>query len=99
MMRVKPHDNGSRTVDIDTPYLLLRVTVAVDGSVTTHAAEVRDPRAVVDIAARVAACESCDSCQGVTLTLKGRDVYKVKCRDCGCGGLSLIAGRCPLGKW
>ena len=43
-MRVKPLQDGSRSVEIDTAYLLLNATANTDGTVTVHACEVREPR-------------------------------------------------------
>lgn len=44
-MRVKPNKDGSRTVKIDTSYLMLDATVNADGSVDIHSVEVREPSA------------------------------------------------------
>jgi hypothetical protein len=49
-----------------------------------------DQRAL--LAARRAICDPCDLQRGFT-------VLTVKCKHCGCAGLSLLHGRCPLRKW
>lgn len=52
---------------------------------------------------RAAVCESCDQLNrdagGVRLNVNGREVNRVSCKACGCGGLSLIDGKCPRNKW
>lgn len=45
MMRIRPNKDGSRSVRIDTPHLLLNATVNADGSVDIHSVEVREPSA------------------------------------------------------
>jgi hypothetical protein len=47
---------------------------------------------------RAALCGDCAENQGVSREVQGRAVNIVKCRKCGCGGLSLAAA-CPDGKW
>lgn len=55
--------------------------------------------------AHAAVCADCDRVKrkdgapSIRLMLKGRPIYRVGCIDCGCGGLSLISGTCPAGKW
>ena len=44
MMKIKPLDSGSRSLSIDTAYLMLDATVHPDGTVEVHAHEIRDPR-------------------------------------------------------
>ena len=41
---------------------------------------------------RKAICATCDRAKGFTQ-------LTVRCDGCGCVGLSLLNGRCPLGKW
>jgi len=43
-MIVKPLPSGSRSLSIDTAYLMLDATVHPDGTVEVHDVEVRDPR-------------------------------------------------------
>jgi len=42
--------------------------------------------------ARRAVCNTCDSKRRLT-------ALTINCRSCGCAGLSLLNGRCHLGKW
>ena len=44
MIRIKPNNDGSRLVEIDTAYLMLDATVHPDGAVEVHDVEIRDPR-------------------------------------------------------
>lgn len=55
---------------------------------------------------RADVCRECDRVKrdeqgapNIRFTVKGRDVYTVGCHDCGCAGLSLLRGTCPLDKW
>lgn len=100
---VKP-DGTNRIVEIDGAYLRLVMSVDQHGGVSVIEHEHRDPSALsaADIqtaAARAEVCRACDQCRGVRLELNGRDVYRVNCKTCGCGGLSLVRGRCPLKRW
>ena len=110
---VRPLESGSRSLSIDTAYLMLDATVHPDGTVEVHDVDIRDPRSaglgdtvakVTDDMIRIAeinaaVCESCPELRGVSRVVKGRDVYRVRCNACGCGGLSLANGRCPQDKW
>lgn len=58
-----------------------------------------DATEAILIERRAAICEWCEHCDGVSRVVKGRAVNTVKCRQCGCGGLSLAKGECPLKKW
>lgn len=49
--------------------------------------------------ARAAICDRCDETQGITRERNGFPVHTVKCKACGCGGLSLVHGSCPKGLW
>ena len=98
-MRVKPLQDGSRSVEIDTAYLLLNATANTDGTVTVHACEVREPRKPSEADAKLAdihlaICNDCDS-----LTKHKPDLLAVSCKDCGCGNLSLVKGKCPRKRW
>lgn len=44
------------------------------------------------VSSRRAICNTCDSKRRLT-------ALTVNCRSCGCAGLSLLNGRCHLGKW
>ena len=44
------------------------------------------------VAARKAICGPCDQHDGLNLVT-------VKCKGCQCVGLSLVSGKCKLGKW
>ena len=44
------------------------------------------------VARHRAACESCSENGGLS-------VASVKCKGCGCAGLSLLSGVCKAGKW
>lgn len=44
MISVKPLPAGSRSLSIDTAYLMLDATVRPDGTVEVHDVEIRDPR-------------------------------------------------------
>jgi len=98
-MIVKPLQNGSRSLSIDTAYLMLDATVHPDGTVETHAVEIRDPRKpspqdAAAIAERLIICQSCPSLKKAKPQLNA-----VSCKDCGCGNLSLLNGKCPRSLW
>lgn len=42
--------------------------------------------------ARYTVCKACPENAGLT-------AYTVRCKGCGCAGLSLVSGVCKLGKW
>lgn len=44
MINIKPVYDGSRSLSIDTAYLMLDATVHPDGTVEVHDVEIRDPR-------------------------------------------------------
>jgi len=48
---------------------------------------------------RALECEICPFNMGVTRKVNSFDVHAVKCDLCGCGGLSLIHGKCPKNLW
>lgn len=53
---------------------------------------------------RAATCESCEHNDrprgGVRLYLAdGQALFRVVCKRCGCGNVSLLHGRCPENKW
>lgn len=60
---------------------------------------------LADADRRAAVCRTCDKVKlrngqpDIRLTIKGFPVHTVGCQDCGCQALSLIHGKCPLGKW
>ena len=47
---------------------------------------------------RMGICEGCDQYQGGTRWAGRFRVYRVKCRECGCGGRKVADG-CPMGKF
>jgi len=49
--------------------------------------------------ARALECEICPFNMGVKRKVNSFDVHAVKCDLCGCGGLSLIHGKCPKNLW
>jgi glycosyltransferase involved in cell wall biosynthesis len=48
---------------------------------------------------RAQICAGCRECGKISLNNGKFDVYSVGCKQCGCGGLSLVAGQCPAGRW
>lgn len=56
-----------------------------------------DQLAVAD--ARAEICGQCKFKRGITRKAGAFDVHTVKCDECGCEGLSLINGKCPLDLW
>lgn len=58
------------------------------------------PRKLVFLAEqRAKICEPCLESRGVSLIVNSFEVYRVKCNACGCPGMSLIGGTCPLNQW
>jgi len=51
------------------------------------------------VEARVAVCNQCDKNKGIRGTVRGYEVWRVKCSSCGCAGLSMRDGECPEEKW
>ena len=101
-MRIKPLESGSRSLTLDTAYLKLDIVVHPDGTITINEAKCLEPRKVVNldiIQRRSDICSNCDRCEGVTIRDGKFPVYSVKCKSCGCGGLSLQNGKCPKGYW
>lgn len=97
MMSFKPTRTGGRVVVVDGLYGKARVEWDADGKLVSQSLEMRDPRhptpeqqAIID--ARRPICEACPEAQRIT-------ERGVECRDCGCGLVSFIHGRCKLGKW
>lgn len=107
MMKIKPQRDGSRSIEIDTPYLRLLATVRSDGCIEAREVVVRDPAPPdYDLAERrLRICETinagrpCEAMRSVTRVKAGRPIYTVNCKDCGCGGLKAATGRCPRGQW
>lgn len=58
------------------------------------------PAEVAQAESNASVCETpCPDSRGVTRERNGFQVYRVKCRRCGCGGLDLVKGKCPKGLW
>lgn len=97
-MRFGPTPSGGRVVQGSTPWGDFRVEWSADGELIEHEINPRTPaRSAKDealLAARRAICATCDQNEGLGLAT-------VKCRGCGCSGLSLMgnADWCKLGKW
>ena len=103
-MKIKPLQSGGRSLEVQTPYLDLDIIVNPDLTITINSVEIKEPRTLDSeqlntIEDRSLICETCDQNQGITIQGKPFPVYTVKCKSCGCGGLSLLNGKCPKGKW
>ena len=88
---------------------LRRITAAAEeacpeGRWVAHKSRVRNGRSptaeqIARAHARAAICAQCEHNRGVTLTRNGWNVYRTRCQPCGCAGLSLVHGDCPLERW
>ena len=83
MMRVKPTSDGSRSLSIDTAYLMLDATVHPDGTVEVHDVEVRDPRSTglgdtIAKATKAVGIKPCGGCKKRQAALNKLVPYKNK---------------------
>lgn len=95
MIAFRENSSGGRTLIADTPIGKAHVEWDASGTLVFERIEIRSPsaskhQALID--ARRPICEACPEAERITS--RG-----VKCRDCGCGLVSFIHGRCKLGKW
>lgn len=60
---------------------------------------IRTPAQIALAAQHAATCESCAESTAEGTAGVSRRTWTVTCRQCGCGGLSLVDGECRLGKW
>jgi len=52
-----------------------------------------------EVSRRERICRACENVKSITINRGAFCVNTVSCSVCGCGGLSLVNGKCPLGKW
>lgn len=84
--------------------LLAEATIApaelVADAVTRDRAYASTSDLVEEIASeRAQCCHGCEHNSGITGDPERKSTFRVKCRRCGCDGLSLLDGACPAGKW
>jgi len=111
MKIISPTSSGGRLIQGDKPWGKFRICLEpaaadkplsiVDGDghiVGTATITPRDPR-VLSPEQRQLAVDRAAVCGRGCRFNRGLTDLKVKCDLCGCGGLSLVHGDCPAGKW